>query len=83
MDRLKKHSILSCIVIFFVCIVARIIEYFFIRTDETFLSENFIHKVFGIIVLIMILRICQQKWKDIGFSVDGIISVAALFQFLI
>lgn len=74
MDRLKKHCILSCIVIFFVCIVARIIEYFFIRTDETFLSENFIHKVFGIIVLIMILRLCQQKWKDIGFSVDGIIS---------
>lgn len=73
MNRLKNHPILSCLGIFFICTVVRVIEYFFIRTDETLLSENFIHKVFGIIFMIIVLKVSQQKWKDIGFSTDGIL----------
>ena len=50
--------------------VARIIEYFFIRTDESFLAENFIHKLFGIFLLFVILFISKTKWNDIGFVND-------------
>ena len=46
-----EKSILSCVLIFLICCIARVVEYFGIRTDETILAENFIHKVFGIIIL--------------------------------
>lgn len=39
LNRLLKTPILSCSIIFIICLVARLIEYFYIRTDETFLSE--------------------------------------------
>ncbi len=59
---------LSCVLVFIICCVARIAEYFFIRTDETILAENFIHKVFGIVVLIVILAITKLSWDSIGFT---------------
>lgn len=40
LNRLLKKPILSCSLIFIACSVARLIEYFYIRTDETLLSEN-------------------------------------------
>ena len=61
-------SIASCILVFLICSVARIIEYFFIRTDETILAENFLHKVFGIIVLAVMLKNAKLSWSRIGFK---------------
>ncbi len=60
--------ILSCLLIFSICCVARVVEYFFIRTDETILAENFIHKVFGIVVLAIILALTKLSWDSIGFT---------------
>jgi len=48
------------------------IEYFIIKTDETILSENFLHKVFGIILLTTVLRYMRLTWEDIGFTRDGL-----------
>lgn len=59
---------LSCVLIFLVCCVARVVEYFFIRTDETILAENFIHKVFGIVLLAVVLAITKLSWSSIGFT---------------
>ena len=70
LNQLIKKPILSCSIIFVICSVARLIEYFYIRTDETFLSENFLHKLFGILLLWGI----PSRWKDIGFSSDGTVS---------
>ena len=74
LNQLIKKPILSCSIIFVICSVARLIEYFYIRTDETFLSENFLHKLFGIFLLWGVLSICNLRWKDIGFTSDGIVS---------
>lgn len=74
LNQLIKKPILSCSIIFVICSVARLIEYFYMRTDETFLSENFLHKLFGILLLWGVLSICKLRWKDIGFSSDGIVS---------
>ena len=74
LNQLIKKPILSCSIIFVICSVARLIEYFYMRTDETFLSENFLHKLFGILLLWGVLSICNLRWKDIGFSPDGIVS---------
>lgn len=74
LNQLIKKPILSCSIIFVICSVARLIEFFYMRTDETFLSENFLHKLFGILLLWGVLSICNLRWKDIGFSPDGIVS---------
>lgn len=73
MDRIKKHPILYCFVIFIICAVARIIEYFLIRTDESFYAENFLHKLFGIILLSVIMIVSKNKWRDIGFTRNGFV----------
>lgn len=68
---MKKHifdkPILSSFILFIFCFIIRMIEYFIIKTDETFLSENFIHKLIGIIILVILLKIMNYKLKDIGF----------------
>lgn len=69
--RIKERPALSCVILFCLCGAARWIEYFFIRTDETVLSENFLHKVFGIAVLAVVLRILRSGWGDIGLGRNG------------
>lgn len=64
---IENKTILSSIIIFSICLFFRLIEYFILKTDETFLAENFIHKLAGIIVLFIILKILKIKWEDIGF----------------
>ncbi|MBS5221967.1 MAG: CPBP family intramembrane metalloprotease, partial [Streptococcus parasanguinis] len=73
LNRLLKSPILSCSIIFVICSVARLFEYFYMRTDDTFLSENFLHKLFGILLLWGILSISKLRWIDIGFTPNGII----------
>ena len=69
----KKNPILSCVIIFSICGLARLIEYFVIRTDETIISENFLHKIFGIVVLAIVLHSYGDNWKSIGFIKDRIL----------
>ena len=72
--RIKECPILSCIILFCICGTARLIEYFVIRTDETVLSENVLHKVFGIAVLAVVLCLLHSSWRDIGFGKSGVAS---------
>ena len=67
-NRLFSKPILSSTLVFLICGVARIVEYFFIRTDETVLAENFLHKVFGIVVLAVVLAMTKLSWSNIGFT---------------
>ena len=69
---MKKYilnsPILSSFLIFFFCLSIRMIEYFIIKTDETLISENFIHKIIGIVLLFILLRVVNFKLSDIGFK---------------
>lgn len=71
---IKKYPILSCVIIFTICGFSRLIEYFFIKTDETIISENFFHKIFGIIIWAIIFHLLHNNWQNIGFTKDGIVS---------
>lgn len=71
--RIKHRPIFRCVMIFLICAMARVLEYFWIRTDETVLSENFLHKVFGILILAVALNFLHYKWEEIGFKKDGIV----------
>ena len=62
--------------VFLVCCIARVLEYFLIRTDETVLAENFLHKVFGILVLAVMIRVIKLSWGRIGYIIlSGIMSI--------
>ena len=69
---LKAHPYTICLMIFIICAVARIVEYYLIRTDETVIAENFLHKLFGLGVLMVVLKILSMTPKDIGFTKSGI-----------
>ncbi|MCM1134725.1 MAG: CPBP family intramembrane metalloprotease [Clostridium sp.] len=74
---IKKYPIASCIFLFIICGLARLIEYFIIRTDRTILQENVFHKVFGIILLAAVLHFLRDGWQSIGFTKSKSISGVA------
>ena len=62
---------LSCWIIFAIMIFVHGFEAIVLRMDETVFGENFINKVFGILVVFIILRILHWEWSDIGFTKTG------------
>lgn len=67
-SKANQFPCLTCIIIFTTCAIIRCLEYFVIRTDETIIAENFIHKVLGIIILFSMIKLLNLSWKDIGFK---------------
>jgi len=63
----KSNPILFVFVLYGICWFFRIIEYFFIRTDQTIIGEAFIHKLIGIALLATVLSVLGYKCQDIGF----------------
>ena len=66
MNKLKSKPIIFVIGFYIVCWIFRVIEYFILRTDQTIIGEAFIHKVIGIILLMLV----GYKLRDIGFIAD-------------
>ena len=81
-EYIKKKPITTCCSLFLICLCARFLEYFVIRTDETVIGENPVHKVIGIVLLFIVLRAANMTWSEIGFSKRGFlkgISLGLLF----
>lgn len=60
-----------CMIIFMLCLSVRFVEYFLIETDKTAIGENVLHKVVGIILLVLVLKKINLTWGDIGFQKNG------------
>jgi hypothetical protein len=58
----------AVLVIYILCFIFRFIEYFIIRTDQTFWGEAFLHKLLGIVVLFIAAKLYNFKAQDIGFN---------------
>lgn len=58
---------LAVISVYFICFILRFMEYFLLRTDETFWGEAFIHKLLGIVILFAALKVYRLKPAEIGF----------------
>lgn len=65
--KMINHPYLMCWFIFVICGATRIIEYYLIRTDKTIIAENFVHKLLGIGILLIVLKMLDLRPKDIGF----------------
>ena len=53
---------------FIFCFAIRFFEALQLRFDETILDENFVHKLSGILALVIVLRFVHLTWKEIGFG---------------
>lgn len=58
---------LAVISVYLMCFILRFMEYFLLRTDETFWGEAFIHKLLGIVILFAALKVYRLKPAEIGF----------------
>ena len=43
-------------------------EFLALRTDQSALSENIVHKIFGIVIIFVCLKYLHARWRDIGFT---------------
>lgn len=71
--KIKQNTALSCWIIFAILIFVHGFEAIVLRMDETVFGENFINKLFGILVMFCVLRILDWKWSDIGFAKTDVV----------
>lgn len=67
-----RSPLLSVLVIYILCFIFRMIEYFMIRTDQTLLGEAIIYKIAGIIILWIAIKMLSTDFEFIGFKRKGI-----------
>ena len=71
--KIKNNTVISSLIIFLILIIVHGFEAIVLRIDETVLGENFINKLFGILVIWVVLRLMNWKWSDIGFAGSGVL----------
>ena len=64
----NKKGLFIVLIIYIICYIFRILEYFILRTDKTFFGEAFIHKILGIIVLYTVIKSMSFNYENIGFT---------------
>lgn len=71
-DKSGTKLIMTILAIYAVCFLFRCLEYFLIRTDQTFWGEAFIHKLLGIAICFVMFWVLHIKPTDAGFRVKRI-----------
>ena len=67
-EKIKNKPFTACWILFAILIVVHGFEAIVLRIDETVLGENFINKVFGIVLIFVVLGLIKWAPKDIGFT---------------
>ena len=93
-DKLSEDTILhkpikSCVFIFLILLLVHTFEAIVLRMDQTIFAENFINKIFGIVLLFVLLKQLHWDISTIGFKKYGLVKTIlkgfalALFSFFI
>ena len=64
----NKKGLFIVLIIYIICYIFRILEYFILRTDKTFFGEAFIHKILGIIILYIVAKSMSFNCENISFT---------------
>ena len=67
----SQYPLSVCIALYLLCYAFRLWEYLALKTDESVIGENFIHKACGIVVIFAALFASGLHWRDIGFTRAG------------
>ena len=65
-----KNILSSVLLIYLLCFVLRLFEYFVLRTDSSVIGEALFHKLAGIAILILFAHLYKYKADEISFSLD-------------
>lgn len=68
-----RNPLLPVLAVYVICFFFRFIEYFFLQTDRSFVGEAFIHKLTGIAVLCVTVRVLSMRGREIGFIKRGVL----------
>ncbi len=63
-----KKPFAIVIILYLICFALHITEYFLLRTDETLIGEAVIHKILGIVILIIASKKLGFSKNEIGFK---------------
>ena len=67
----SQYPLRVCIALYLLCYAFRLWEYLILKTDESVIGENFIHKACGVVVIFAALFASGLHWRDIGFIRAG------------
>lgn len=71
----RKERVLSIVSLAYLLLfLFRILDYFLLRTDQTFWGEAFVHKLIGIGILLLLLKRYGFTAEEIGFVKDKILA---------
>lgn len=74
----KTKVMRSILLLFLLCSIVEYFEFLLIRTDQTFLAENVLCKLFILLLIFLVLRRRQESLQSIGFRKDGFFKGALL-----
>ena len=69
----RRKPVVTVFLIYLLCFAFRVWEYFVLRTDPSFVGEAFIHKLIGIAILCIAVKIMALAFEEIGFSKEHIV----------
>ena len=70
MEKRRTVSIIS--MMFILLMIIRVIEIIFVKTDQTWIGENILHKICCILLIWIALELLGLHWRDLGFSKKGL-----------
>ena len=88
-DTILHKPIKSCVFIFLILLLVHAFEAIALRMDQTIFAENFINKIFGIVLLFVLLKQLHWDISTRGFKKYGLVKTIlkgfalALFSFFI
>lgn len=68
----KRRTIRVISIMFILLMIIRVMEIIFVKTDQTWVGENILHKICCILMIGIVLDMLRLHWSDLGFTKKGL-----------